>query len=319
MPTLNEKCTIGIDVSKKGLDGFILPTQQSFSFENSQQGIRSLLTCVSRYPQAQVVLEATGGYEKACSLALSQAGYAASVINPGRLRAFAKASGLLAKTDGLDAKVIAHYGKTLQPEPNVKQDIFQEQLFALESRRKQLVEMLVMEKNHLEHADKVVKASLKQMIRALEKTIKHVEEDLQAHLQTNALAKAKQEQLASLKGIGIKTATALLAFLPELGRLSRKKIAALAGLAPYNRDSGQYQGQRRIAGGRASVRNALYMAALVATVHNPVIKAFYQRLCQRGKAKIVALTACMHKLLHIANALIRDKTFWHCEKQGGNT
>lgn len=318
MTNTQEKCTIGMDVSKAQLDGFILPHEKPFSFENTAKGIRSLLVYVKDYNPERIVLEATGGYEKACTQSLLEAGFEVCLMNPRRIRDFAKASGLLAKTDSLDAKIIARFGKVMQPEPNAKQDAFQEKLVALESRRQQLLDMVVMEKNHVEQADKLAKASIKRLLRALEKELSRIEEQLAAHIESNNEAKAKQEQLCSIKGVGVKTATALLAFLPELGSLAPKKIAALVGLVPYNCDSGQWKGQRRISGGRASVRKALYMATLTAIVHNPAIKAFYQRLCQRGKAKMVALTACMHKLLRIANAIVRDKSQWRDTELGEN-
>lgn len=302
----------GIDVSKASLDLALGPDSEVLRFTNDDAGHLGLLKALAAQANqvALVVLEATGGYEFACAVALQTAGLAVAVINARQARDFARAMGHLAKTDRIDAQGLAHLASVLAQRKDLSHltaalpDAQQQALRALVTRRRQLVQMKTAENHHLNTGVAPAKKSIKAMIKSINTQIRHVEDDIAAHVKAHCQALA--DQLSAVRGLGDKTAAVLIAELPELGKLSRRQISALAGVAPMNHDSGRSSGKRSIYGGRAGVRASLYMAALVATRYNPVIKEFYQRLLSAGKPKKLALTACMRKLLTILNAMVRD-------------
>jgi len=301
---------VGIDVSKAQLDVAVRPSGERMRVGNSEQGIAELIARLSGVGPTLVIVEATGGYQAALVASLAIAKLPTAVVNPRQVRDFAKATGRLAKTDAIDADVLAHFGEVLRPEPK---PLLDEQTLALEAlitRRRQVVEMITAEKNRLAQTHKSLRASIKSHINFLQRELQDIHRDLDEMLRQSPLWREQEDLLRSAKGVGRTTVATLFAELPELGKLDRKQIAALVGVAPINRDSGTYRGKRMIWGGRASVRAALYMAALVATRHNPTIRAFYERLCAAGKPKKLALTACMRKLLTILNAMVRTNTSW---------
>jgi transposase len=310
MTIQNGKCYTGIDVSKAILDVYVLPCKKYMQFKNDTKGIQKLSEKLKSFPQISIVMEATGGYEKPVAQSLQKSGLSVSVVNPRYIRDFAKALGKLAKTDRIDAEVIALYAEKMQPQANVAHNENQQTLAGLQARRRQLIDMITMEKNRLDKTSDELKKSIQRIIKALEKELQAINEALEKSIQNDADYAQKNMLLKSIKGVGSVVAAGLIADLPELGNVSAKQISALAGLAPYNRDSGTLRGKRTIWGGRASVRTTLYMATLVATRHNPQIKSFYERLCNAGKQKKVALTACMHKLLIIMNAMIKHNELW---------
>ena len=310
MTNLDEKCYIGIDVSKAVLDVYILPFKKYMQFKNDIKEIKKLGHKLKTFPQASIVMEATGGYEKQVAQSLQKMGLGVSVVNPRYIRDFAKALGKLAKTDRIDAEVIASFAEKMQPRPNRECNENQQKLAELNARRRQITEMIVMEKNRLDKASNELKKSIQRIINALEKELQAINEALEKFILNDADYSQKNALLKSIKGVGPVVAAGVLADLPELGKLNAKQISALAGLAPYNRDSGSLRGKRTIWGGRACVRTTLYMATLVATKHNPQIKSFYERLCNAGKMKKVAIIACMHKLLIIMNAMIKRGESW---------
>ena len=256
------------------------------------------------------MLEATGGLESAVAGELVAAGLEVTVVNPRQVRDFARATGRLAKTDAIDAGMLARFGEAVQPEARALPDAQTQELRGLVARRRQVVAMLTAECNRLPRATKRVRPQIKSHIAWLRRQLDSLDQELAALVQTSPLWRARENLLSSVPGIGPVTATCLLAELPELGRLNRKQIAALVGVAPHNRDSGTYRGKRSVWGGRAPVRASLYMATLVATRFNPVIKIFYDRLCAAGKPKKVALTACMRKLLTILNRMLNTQSPW---------
>jgi transposase len=302
---------IGIDVSKNRLDVALLPDTQTWSCANNEEEIPGLVERLRQLSPTLIVLEATGGLETLVVAALSTAKLPIVVINPRQARDFAKATGKLAKTDGIDAKVLAFFGQALRPEPRPLKEQELSDLTALLTRRNQLVAMLTAEKNRLSSAPKSIRKDIEEHIRWLEKRIKESNADLEKHIQDTPLWREKDQLLQSTPGVGPVLSTSLITALPELGSLNQKKIAVLVGVAPLNCDSGNFRGKRIIWGGRAALRSALYMGALAATRYNPVIKAFYQRLIGAGKLKKVAITACMHKLLTILNAIIKNATPWN--------
>jgi transposase len=307
------KRVAGIDVSKERLDAAFGDSDSGFesmSFANDAAGIELLVGHLTAGEATLVVLEATGGYEAAVAAELSTAGLAVAVVNPRQVRQFAQATGQLAKTDRIDARVIALFGERVRPEVRPLSSEAEEELQALVSRRRQLVEMLTAEQNRLARARRAVRKDLEAHVRFLRARIKDVERDLREAVEESPLWRANDALLRTVPGIGPTLSALLLAELPELGRLSPKQICALVGVAPFCRDSGTLRGKRSIWGGRASVRAALYMGALVAARCNPLIRSFYQRLLSRGKPKKVALTACMRKLLVMLNAMIRDQRRW---------
>ena len=304
---------VGIDVSKSTLDVAVLPTGEAWTSPNDPDGVAALVARVAELGPVLVVLEATGRYEAACAAALATDGVPVAVVNPRQARDFAKATGRLAKTDALDAAVLALFAERVRPEPRPLPDAESEALAAILARRRQLVTMLVSEKNRAHVAPKAVAKSVAKHVRWLERELSGVDDDLNAAIRASAVWRAKDDLLQSVPGVGHVMATTLLAELPELGQLTRREIAALVGVAPLNRDSGSFRGQRSVWGGRASVRAALYMSALTARRWNPTIRAFYERLVAGGKPKKVALVACMRKLLVTCNAVVRDGRPWESE------
>ena len=301
---------IGIDVGMKQLDIAIADQGEQWQVENNSAGIKSLLNHIDDLSPTLVVVEASGGYETHLVSEMSLAGIPVSVANPTRVRALAKAEGQLAKTDAIDARLIARYAEVVQPKPRQRQEEDEIQLTALINRRLQLVDMRTAERNRLRTAPESIKVRLEKSIIWLDEEIADIETEIQALLADNDEWQMQVKRFTSVPGVGFITAITLLAQMPELGLLNRQKIAALAGLAPFNRDSGGKRGVRRIFGGRSAVRRVLYMAALSGIKFNPVLKEFYDRLVERGKPKKVAITACMRKLLTILNALERKQEIW---------
>ena len=302
---------VGIDISKSRLDVAIIPGDQSFTCPNNEAGIQKLVRRLQRLNPQTILLEATGGYEFLIVAALREAELPACFINPKLVRNFARGAGIAAKTDRLDAQVLALYASRMRPQPRPLPAAQQQELKHLLTRRRQLLDMIQMEKNRLDPTpSRRIAQSIQQTIKSLEDQLAALNRDIDDFFQQHPLWLQLEQTLTSALGIGHLTALILIAYLPELGRLNRKKIAALAGVAPFNRDSGQWRGQRHIEGGRSQLRKALYMPTLVATQRNPVIQAYYQRLLARGKAKKVALIACMRKLLTILNAMVRKLQSW---------
>ncbi len=307
---MSQDTFIGVDVSNKWLDVYVQPQGTSYRFANDEEGIQELVSMAKELEPDNVVMEATGGLERAVGASLSVAGVKASIVNPRQVRDFARATGKLAKTDAIDAQVIAHFAQVVNPQTRPVVDEQAEELSAILSRRSQLTGMLTAEKNRLKRAPRVVRMRLKAHIAFLEKELKRVDKDLDEAIKGSSLWKEKESILKSIPGIGPVVSTTLITSLPELGKVSDKEVAALVGVAPFNRDSGAYRGRRKVWGGRARVRSALYMATLAATRHNPVIKVHYHKLLAGGKARKVALVACMRRLLVIANAMLRKGTHW---------
>lgn len=300
----------GIDISKHRLDVGLRPDNVSWSVGNDEAGLAELVQRLSAHPHMLVIMEATGGLELPAATALTEAGIPLVIINPGQVRQFAKALGQLAKTDRIDALLLARFGEAVQPELRPLKDADTEALSALLTRRRQVLEMLVAEKNRLHTAHKHVRKDIQAHIHWLQKRLNDVDTDLQRWLKASPLWRVQDDILQSVPGVGPTSSLTLLAELPELGRLNRKQIAALVGVAPLNRDSGACRGSRRVWGGRRQVRSVLYMATLAAIRCNPLIRSFYQRLVQSGKKPKVALVACMRKLLTILNAMVRDQSHW---------
>lgn len=302
---------LGIDVSKERLDIAVRPTDEEWSVPNEEQGISVLVRRLQALKPALVVLEATGGLELAVTGALAAAPLPVVVVNPRQVRDFARATGQLAKTDRLDALVIARFGEAVRPVPRPLPDAEAQTLGALLTRRRQLVGMLTSEKNRLHTAPAPVQEHINSHIAWLEQSLARLDAELGDALRQSPLWREKEDLLRKVPGVGPVLCLTLLAELPELGTLNRRQIAALAGVAPLNRDSGTLRGKRTVWGGRAQVRAALYMATLVATRFNPIIQTFYQHLCAAGKPKKVALTACMRKLLTILNAMLKYQRAWN--------
>jgi transposase len=301
---------VGIDVSKARLDVCVMPEGRAFAVTNDQTGIDELLECLGRLRPKLVVLEASGKHERPAAAAIAACGIAVAVVNPRQARDFAKAIGRLAKTDSIDAEVLARFAGAVGPKPSVMPDEEACFLQAILARRRQLLEMLVAENNRLQMAPGPVAKRIRAHVRWLEKELSRTDGELDEVVEASTVFRENEALLRSVPGVGPVLARTLLAELPELGTLSHKRLSALVGVAPFNRDSGQRRGKREVWGGRAPVRAALYMGALVATRHNPVLKEFYERLLAAGKPKKVALVACMRKLLSILNALMRDRVVW---------
>jgi transposase len=304
------KLYAGIDVAKASLDMAVHLSEQRWSFTNDDRGISEAVSCLQRVSPALVVLEATGDIEMPLTAALVVAGLPVAVVNPRQIRDFARAMGKLSKTDTLDAQVMAHFAANVQPKPRPIPDAQTRELSDIMTRRRQIVEMIVAERNRLLTGRGVVSEGIQAHIAWLEQELANIDRDLRGKIRKSPLWREKDNLLRSVPGIGPVVSATLLAELPELGTLDRRQIAALVGVAPLNRDSGNFRGKRSVWGGRAKVRAMLYMGTLVASRHNPIIRAFYQRLCAAGKEKKVALTACMRKLLTILNAMLRHRTPW---------
>jgi transposase len=302
---------VGIDVSKDRLDVHICPSGQAFSVARDGQGLDQLTIDLAALAPALIVLEATGGFEIVVTASLSGAGLPLAVVNPRQIRDFARATGRLAKTDALDAHIIALFAERVRPEPRPIADADSQTLAELIARRRQVVEMIGMESNRLRQArNPRVQRTLKAMLRTLEAQLAELDREINNAVRGSPVWRAADDLLTSVPGVGGVTAHTLIADLPELGQLDRRRIAALVGVAPVNRDSGQMRGKRTIAGGRIEVRNVLYMATLSATRWNPVISQHYKSLVERGRPRKVALVACMRRLLGILNAIIRTKAPW---------
>jgi transposase len=302
--------TVGIDVAKAWLDVAVWPSREAWRVPNDESGVATLAERLAPLAPDLVVLEATGGLEIPAAAALAGAGLPVAVVNPRQVRDFARAMGQLAKTDALDAHVLARFGDVVRPAPRALPDADAQALAALVARRRQVLAMLTAERQRLGTARAPVSDRLGAHIAWLERELAGLDDDLRRRVRESAIWRAREDLLRSVPGIGPVVATTLLAELPELGALDRKRIAALVGVAPLNRDSGTARGRRLVWGGRGRVRTALYMAALVAVRHNPLLRAFYARLLAAGKPKKVALTACMHKLLLVLNAVVRAGTPW---------
>jgi transposase len=298
---------VGIDVSKDRLDVAVLGEERGWQVDNTQAGIAPLVQQMQGVGPKLIVVEATGGYQRGVVDALFHAGLPVAVVNPARVRQFARACGLLAKTDKLDAQVLAVFGQRVQPKLYEGKSEAEKQLSALLVRRKQVEEMLKAEQNRLRTTLPSLKSSVERSIAFLKQEKKILDEQIQRFLREQEAWQDQTEILSSAPGVGMVTTATLLAELPELGKMDRKKIAALVGVAPMNYDSGKKRGYRKTKGGRTNVRSVLYMSTLVATRYNPVIRTQYQLLLKRGKEKKVALTACMRKFLIILNAMMRDR------------
>ena len=298
---------VGIDVSKARLDIAVLGKEQVGQVDNSADGIARLVKQMVDLQPELIVVEATGGYQRAVVDALFRAGLSVAVVNPARVRQFARACGLLAKTDKLDAQVLAVFGQRVQPKRYEGKSEAEKQLSALLVRRNQMEEMLKAEQNRLRTISPSIRGSVERMIAILKEEKKRLDEQIRELMREQKAWQEQSEILGSAPGVGPVTTATLLADLPELGKMDRKKIAALVGVAPMNYDSGRKRGYRKTKGGRTDVRNVLYMSTLVATRYNPVIQSQYQHLLKRGKLKKVALTACMRKFLTILNAMVRDQ------------
>jgi len=301
---------VGIDVSKDTLDVAVRPTAETWQVANEAAEISTLVAQLEAMAPALVVLEATGGFEGPLLAALAVAAVPVVRANPRQVRAFAQVVGILAKTDRIDARVLAHFAEAVTPVPRPLPDAATQELRALLLRRRQVVEMLTAERNRLGMAPPRIHQAIQQHIAWLEGQLASLDDDLTQAIQQSAVGQATEAVLQSIPGVGPVPSRTLLGQVPELGTLGCKQIAALVGVAPFNCDSGTMRGRRRVWGGRAEVRAVLSMSTLVATRYNPVIKAFYARLLAAGKRKKVALTACMHKLLTIMNAMVRDMTPW---------
>ncbi len=302
---------VGIDVSKDRLDVHLRPSDEAFAVTRDGKGLENLVERLRPLDVSLIVLEATGGFETTVAAALAGAGLPLAVVNPRQVRDFARALGRLAKTDAIDAKVIALFAERIEPPARPIASPEAQRLGELVARRRQIVEMIGMEQNRRRRAgDKRLVKRIDRHVAFLEKELADVDADIDAGVRASPAWRVAEELLVSVPGVGPVTARTLIAELPELGQIDRRKLAALVGVAPYNRDSGTWRGHRMIAGGRTSVRTVLYMAALAAVRHNPLIKATYQRLVARGRPKKVALIACARQLLTILNAIVRDGRPW---------
>lgn len=308
---MQQEIFVGIDVSKARLDGCVWPAQESFAAPNDMDGIEKLVSELLEKKPALLVLEATGGLETAFATAACAAGLPVSVVNPRQVRDFAKAVGALAKTDALDAAVIARFAATIKPVPRPLRDEDADELASLVARRRQLVLMRTQEKNRLCTAKGKQRDGIKEHIRWLDERIDQLDIDLTATLRQSEAWRVKEDLLKSVPGIGPVACVTLLSLMPELGKLNRAEIAALGGVAPFNRDSGKYRGKRMIWGGRAEVRSVLYMATLAAIRFNETIRAFHTQLVARGKPAKVAIVACMRKLLTILNVMLKTNQPWN--------
>jgi transposase len=302
---------VGIDVAKDRLDVHVRPSDETFAVARDSEGLAALIERLAPLDPGLVVVEATGGFEQTLAAALVAAGMPLAVVNPRQIRDFARATGQLAKTDALDAKAIARFAEAVRPAPRPVPDEQARALGELVARRRQIIEMMTAERNRRCHlSSRRLINSVDRLLAVLQKELSEIEQELGEGIRGTPAWRERDELLQSVPGIGKVVARTLIADLPELGRLDRKQIAALVGIAPLNRDSGKMRGKRTTWGGRAKVRCALYMAALVASRRNPVLKAFYQRLISFGKPKKLALTAVMRKLLTILNAMLRDNKRW---------
>lgn len=307
---MTERTYIGLDIAKATIDVATAPDRRHWTVDHTDAGVAALVLQLRERAPALIVLEATGGYEATVAGVLVEAQLPVAVVNPRQVRDFAKAVGQLAKTDRLDAHLLALFAARVQPTPRPLPDAATQDLAALVTRRRQLVEMLGAERNRLTVARATVRKAVREHIRWLERQLAGIDTDIASLIRQSPVWREREDLLRTVPGIGPQTASLLITQLPELGRLSRREIAALVGVAPLNRDSGTWRGHRTTWGGRAHVRAGLYMATLVATRYNHTIQAFYQRLLQAGKPKKLALVAAMRKLLTILNAMVQHHTPW---------
>lgn len=305
-----EAITVGIDVSKDRLDIAVRPSGTAFIVERTGAGLEALVARLIELAPGRVGLEATGGFETVVTAALAGAGLPVVVVNPAQVRAFATALGQRAKTDPIDAALIAHFVEATKPELRALPDEQTQLLADLVQRRRQIVAMIGAESQRAKRAPARVKKSITRLLKALEKELASVDADIDDGVRGSPVWREKEDLLQSVPGIGPTIARTLIAELPELGSLDRKEVAALAGLAPFTRQSGQWRGRSFIGGGRTTVRTALFMGAMVAKRHNPVLKAFFDKLVAAGKPKMVALIAVARKLVTILNAILRDNKSW---------
>jgi len=303
---------VGIDVGKDWLDVAVSGKNEITRFGNHDEGIEKLVGQIHQMQPRLVAVEASGGYESAFVNALMLKAQQVAVVNPTRVRALARARGLLAKTDEIDARNIATYAEMIKPEPKTPREDLDIRIQALITRREQLVDIRSAESNRLRTCHDSIKADVREHLDWLERQIAILDEEIKQLVKRSEAWTKQTELLKTMPGVGFITAVTMTANMPELGELNRQKIAALAGLAPYNRDSGKKRGKRRIFGGRQSVRRVLYMAALSASKHNPVIKKLYERLIGKGKPFKVAITACMRKMITIMNVMVKNQSAWRC-------
>ncbi|MBN2257595.1 MAG: IS110 family transposase [Anaerolineaceae bacterium] len=308
--TENRSIIVGIDISKENLDVAVDDDEKPQRVEYTDEGLKALVERLKAIQPALIVIESTGGLEVRLMVELGAAGLPVARVNPGRVREYAKATGLLAKTDQLDARLLVAFGKAIGPAVTPLPSEQEQELAALLSRRRQLIDIRVMEQNRL-HSASSMRPNIQKHLDWLNEEITTIEQEISDFIQKTPLWAEKDAVLQSVPGIGKVSSRTLLADVPELGTLDRKKIAALVGVAPFNRDSGNLRGKRHIHGGRPGVRSVLYMATLSAIRSNPVIKAFYDRLLAAGKEKKVAIVACMRKLLTILNAMLRHRQVWN--------
>lgn len=304
--------TIGIDVSKAKLDVHVLKDKRDIQFDNSAEGIKECIELCRAVEPEIIAMEATGGYEYLAAAGLCAEGFAVAVTNPRMIRDFAKALGKTAKTDKIDAMVIARFAANCQPLPQNRVSDNSRKLKALTARRQQLLDMRISESNRMAHAiDREIRRSIEKIIKIIESEIENIDRQIREHIDNMPQLKDKTEKLRSVPGIGDTTAAMLVSELPELGTFNRREIAALVGVAPLNRDSGTFRGKRMTGGGRKDVRNRLFMPTLVAIRHNPVLRKYYQRLVnEEGKTKMVAIIAAMRKLLCTMNAMLKNNQNW---------
>ncbi len=307
---MSEKQWVGIDVCQEYLDIYVRPLGNLFQITNDEVGINKLVKILKNIQPELMVLEATGGMEINATIKLTQAGLAVAVINPRQARDFAKATGQLAKTDAIDARLLAHLADAIRPEVRQISDKSSRQLEDLVARRRQLSDMITAEKNRRRGKTNSVQVDIDEHIEWLKKRLQEIESQIKSAIAKSKNWRQKMDLLTSVPGVGEVVAVTLITSLPELGTISHKSISYLVGVAPLNKDSGKSRGKRKIWGGRAKIRCVLYMATLVAVRFNPVIKAFYERLVSKGKLKKVALTACMHKLLIVLNAMMKNNQAW---------
>jgi transposase len=308
---MEEKLYIGIDLSQENLDMAAYPTGQIWQHKNNRRGIAKTVAKLKAINPTLIVMEATGGLEIPLRQALDEAGLPVAVVNPRRIREHGRAMGVLAKTDKLDAKIIAHFAAKIEPEPQVPQDKAEQALDNVITRRNQLNDMLTAERNRLRQSlDPTVLVDIKEHIKWLEAKLDGLDKEIKDRVQQNPSFNEKAKLYKSMRGVGDILSANLIAKLPELGMLNQREIAALVGVAPLNKDSGKMRGKRMIQGGRAMLRKALYMPTVVAIRFNPVIRGLYLRMVARGKLKKVALVACMHKMVTILNAMAKNNTPW---------
>ena len=309
--TSSDERFVGIDAGKRKNDVHVHGMAEGWEYANDAEGIRELVDSMLQLSPTLIVVEATGGYERRMVAEVSAAGLPIAVVNPTRVRRFADSLGQLAKTDKIDARTIAHFASVVRPPIRALKSEEEEYLGDLLDRRRQLIAMQTAEKNRLHTSRGRISEDIKEHLNWLAAKLDELDGEIADMIGSSQEWSEKATLLRSVPGVGPVMTAALLADLPELGTLNRQKIAALVGVAPFNKDSGKKRGKRRIFGGRAAVRRTLYMAALAGTRHNPVIKRFYNHLLDQGKEKKVALTACMRKLLVILNAMVRKQEFWH--------